>query len=193
MLLKNGIQGLLLVFFAMWLFFQWRFAFWVAMGLPASFLGALFFIALLGYSINMITMVALLIVIGLLMDDAIVIAENIATHLQQGKSALPAAIDGTRQVAPGVVSSFLTTVAVFGPLAFLEGNIGQVLRVMPVVLILVLAVSLVEAFMILPHHLVHALQQPVQPNRFRQAFEQRLEWVREQGLGRVVERTIQWR
>ncbi|MEE4376200.1 MAG: efflux RND transporter permease subunit, partial [Candidatus Competibacteraceae bacterium] len=133
MLTKNGIQGLALVFLVMWLFFRLRFAFWVAMGLPVSFLGGLFFMSVFGYSINMLTMVALLIALGLLMDDAIVISENIATHLRKGKTALAAAVDGTRQVAPGVLASFLTTVAVFGPLAFLEGDIGKVLRVIPVV------------------------------------------------------------
>jgi hydrophobic/amphiphilic exporter-1 (mainly G- bacteria), HAE1 family len=115
----------------MWLFFRLRFAFWVAMGLPVAFLGGLFLMSLLGLSINMITMVALLIALGLLMDDAIVIAENIATQLQRGQSALSAAMDGARQVAPGVIASFVTTVAVFGPLAFLEGNIGQVLGFIP--------------------------------------------------------------
>ncbi|MCB1803548.1 MAG: efflux RND transporter permease subunit, partial [Gammaproteobacteria bacterium] len=144
-LTSNGMQGLLLVFLVMWLFFQLRFAFWVAMGLPISFLGGLFIMSLLGQSINMISMVALLITLGLLMDDAIVIAENISTHLRKGKSAFRAAVDGTAQVMPGVLSSFLTSVAVFAPLAFLSGNMGKVLEVIPVVLIAVLAVSLLEA------------------------------------------------
>ena len=90
----------------MWLFFRLRFAFWVAAGLPVSFLGGLFFLAAIGYSINMITMVALLLALGLLMDDAIVISENIASHLQRGKSSLEAALDGTREVVPGVFASF---------------------------------------------------------------------------------------
>ncbi|MDX1655257.1 MAG: efflux RND transporter permease subunit, partial [Candidatus Competibacteraceae bacterium] len=188
LLVRNGLQGLLLVFGVMWLFFRLRFAFWVAMGLPVAFLGGLFLMGLLGYSINMITMVALLIALGLLMDDAIVIAENIAAQLSRGKSALTAAIDGTRQVAPGVLASFLTTVAVFGPLAFLQGDIGKVLKVLPVVLILVLAVSLVEAFCILPHHLGHSLAKaPVRTSRFRTWFDARLEWLREAWLGRAVD------
>jgi len=149
MLLKNGVQGLILVFLVMWLFFQLRFAFWVAMGLPVAFLGGLFLMAVFGQSINMISMVALLIGVGLLMDDAIVIAENIAAQLKQGKSAFNAAVEGTQQVMPGVLSSFLTTTAVFTPLAFLSGDIGQVLKVLPVVLISVLSVSLLEAFLIL--------------------------------------------
>lgn len=195
MLLKNGWQGLVLVFLVMWLFFRLRFAFWVAMGLPVSFLGGLFFMAIFGLSINMISMVALLIGLGLLMDDAIVIAENIAFHLREGKSALQAAIDGSQQVMPGVVSSFLTTCAVFLPLAFLSGEIGEVLKVLPVVLIAVLAVSLVEAFFILPHHLAHALahHEPEKIGQFREKFDASIEWLRHEMLGRLVDWVIHWR
>ncbi len=188
LLLKNGLQGLLLVFLTMWLFFQGRFAFWVAMGLPVSFLGALFLMSVLGLTVNMITMVALLIAIGLLMDDAIVISENIATHMRRGKSAMRSAIDGTRQVAPGVVSSFLTTVAVFGPLAFLSGKMGKVLQFVPMVLLLVIAVSLVEAFLILPHHLAHSLKHhETQTSRFRRAFDTRLIHFRDHTVGHLVD------
>lgn len=195
MLTRNGLQGLVLVFLVMALFFHLRFAFWVAMGLPVSFLGALFFMSLIGYSVNMITMVALLIALGLLMDDAIVIAENVATQLRKGKAALEAAVDGVTQVAPGVFASFLTTAAVFGPLAFLEGDIGKVLRVMPVVLVLVLAVSFVEAFLILPHHLAHAMRHAGKQHasRFRERFEAGVDRVREEVLGAVVDRVIEWR
>jgi len=194
LLTKNGGQGLVLVFLVMWLFFQGRFAFWVAMGLPISFLGALFFMSLLGLTINMITMFALLIAIGLLMDDAIVISENIATQLRKGKSAMTAAIDGTKQVAPGVVSSFLTTVSVFGPLAFLSGQMGKVLQFIPMVLILVLAVSLIEAFMILPHHLAQSLRHHENKvSRFRQGFDRRLEQFRDNTLGHLIDFAIHQR
>lgn len=195
LLVKNGLQGLVLVVLTMWLFFTFRFAFWVAVGLPVSFLGGLFFMSLLGYSINMISMVALLIALGLLMDDAIVIAENVATHLARGKTPYAAAVAGTREVAPGVTASFLTTVAVFGPLAFLEGDIGKVLAVLPVALIGVLAVSLVEAFLILPHHLAHSLQHAAgrPPGRLRVAVEGRVEWLREAVLGRAVDWAVHWR
>ncbi|MEO9738467.1 MAG: efflux RND transporter permease subunit [Lentilitoribacter sp.] len=155
MLTTNSIQGLVLVVLAMWVFFGARQAFWIGMGLPASFLGALAFMVLLGITINMLTMVALLIVVGIMMDDAIVISENIATKRRQGLSAKEAAIEGTRQVAPGVISSFLTTAAIFGSLSFLSGDLGDLLSVIPVVMLLVLAVSLLEAFLILPNHLSH--------------------------------------
>jgi multidrug efflux pump subunit AcrB len=192
MLLVNGTQGIVLVFLVLWLFFSFRFSFWVAMGLPASFLGALFGMWLFGLSINMLTMVALLIAVGLLMDDAIVIAENVARHLQLGKGAVAAAVDGTREVAMGVVSSFVTSVCVFAPLAFLEGDIGKVLRVVPLVLIIVLSVSLLEAFLILPHHLAHAVGRG-QPGRFRTGFDRAFERVRQDGLGRIVDGAVRWR
>jgi multidrug efflux pump subunit AcrB len=195
MLLRNGVQGLILVFLVMWLFFQLRFAFWVAMGLPVAFLGGLFLMSVFGQSINMISMVALLIGVGLLMDDAIVIAENIAAQLKQGKTALNAAVDGTRQVMPGVLSSFLTTTAVFAPLAFLSGDIGNVLKVLPIVLISVLFISLLEAFLILPHHLEHSLrhQHKKTPSRFRQRFDEAIEWLRHEVAGQFVDAVIHWR
>lgn len=158
MLMTNGWQGILLVFAVMWLFFAWRYAFWVSMGLPVSFLGGFFLMSLFGVSINMISMVAMLMAIGILMDDAIVIAESIATKVEKGGEALEGAIDGVKLVFPGVVSSFLTTIAIFGGMAFISGDIGQVLKVIPIVLLMTLAVSLVEAFLILPNHLIHALQ-----------------------------------
>lgn len=155
MLLDNSAQGLALVVLAMWIFFGGRQAFWIGMGLPVSFLGALAIMALLGLTINMLSMVALLIVVGIMMDDAIVISENIATKRQQGLSPLEAAVQGTIQVAPGVISSFLTTAAIFGALAFISGDLGDLLRVIPIVMLLVLAISLIEAFLILPNHLSH--------------------------------------
>jgi len=195
MLITNGIQGLILVFLVMWLFFRLRFAFWVAMGLPVSFLGGLFVMTLMGQSINMISMVALLIATGLLMDDAIVISENIAAQLKKGRKALDAAVTGTVEVMPGVISSFLTSTAVFLPMAFLSGDMGKVLQVIPAVLIAVLAISLIEAFFILPHHLAHSLLHHAEaPNgHFRQRFEEKVDWVRNQLLGKTIDRIIEWR
>jgi len=188
MLAKNAWQGLLLVFFTLWLFFSIRMAFWVTMGLPVSFLGAFFLFPILGVSVNMITMVGLLLALGLLMDDAIVIAENVATHIKRGENVLQSVAAGVGEVKYGVLSSFLTTVAVFGPITMLDGNIGQILRVMPVVLILVLAVSLVEAFLILPNHLSHSLGHGKQhASRFRVWFDDRLDRFRERVLGRIVD------
>jgi len=195
MLLRNGGQGLVLVFLTLWLFFSFRYSFWVAAGLPISFLGTIFVMSVIGYSFDMITMVGLLIAIGLLMDDAIVLAENIASHVKQGKSPIEAAIDGARQVTPGVIASFLTTVCVFGSLIFLKGTIGNILKVLPVVLIITLAVSLIEAFLILPHHLGHSLRHDAKknPSPFRLRFEAFFEWVRERVVGRLVDVSVEWR
>jgi HAE1 family hydrophobic/amphiphilic exporter-1 len=195
MLISNGLQGLLLVFLTMWIFFNVKVSFWVAMGLPVSFLGAFLFVPHLNLSINMFTMVGLLLALGLLMDDAIVIAENIAAHRQKGKSSMAAAVDGTKEVAAGVVSSFATTVCILGPLAFIEGPIGRVLRVVPMVLILVMAVSLIEAFLILPAHLGHAMHSydPAKTSRLRKTFDGFIAWMRDNLLGRTVVLLLQWR
>ncbi|MBF0471323.1 MAG: efflux RND transporter permease subunit, partial [Gammaproteobacteria bacterium] len=183
-----------LVALTLWLFFGLRFAFWVAMGLPASFLGGFFLMEMMGQSFNMLSLVALLVALGLLMDDAIVLSENIAAHRSRGKKPLQAAIDGTTQVLPGVLSSFLTTLTIFVPLAFLEGQIGAVLKVIPVVLIAVLVISLIEAFLILPAHLYHALDKEEEGrSAIRTFFEKRLDQVREQWVGGLVDRAVEWR
>jgi len=155
-LTSNGLQGLILVFLVMWAFFNIRFSFWVAMGLPVSFLGATFAMYGLGYSINMMTLVGLIVAIGLLMDDSLVIAENIAAKRQSGLSAMDASIVGTKEVLPGVLSSFATTMMVLSPLMFLSGKMGDVLRYIPIILLITLLVSLIEAFFILPSHLAHS-------------------------------------
>ncbi|MEX1660884.1 efflux RND transporter permease subunit [Thioclava sp. 15-R06ZXC-3] len=165
----NGVQGLILVLVAMWLFFGFRMSFWVAMGLPISFLGAIFVMQLLGYTINMMTMVALLVATGLLMDDAIVISENIVRRRQAGESAQQAALNGVMQVGPGVIASFLTTAMIIGPLSFLSGNIGALLKYIPIVLLITLTVSLIEAFLILPAHMRHSLHGDVRPGRVSRA------------------------
>ncbi|MEZ8946517.1 efflux RND transporter permease subunit [Vibrio sp. 10N.247.311.12] len=155
-LTSNGAQGLALAFLMLWAFFNIRFSFWVTMGLPVSFLGAIFAIQLLGYTLNMMTLVGLIVAIGLLMDDSLIIAENIAAKRQQGLPAFDAAVEGTKQVFPGVIASFATTIMVIGPLMFLTGKMGEVLRYIPIVLLITLLVSLIEAFLILPSHLAHS-------------------------------------
>ncbi|MDP0562322.1 MAG: efflux RND transporter permease subunit [Candidatus Endonucleobacter sp. (ex Gigantidas childressi)] len=180
-LISNSIQGLVLVFLTMWLFFSLRFSFWVTMGLPVSILGAIYGMHTLGYTLNMMTLVGLLVAIGLLMDDAIVISENIAAQLNKGKKSLEAAVDGVRQVMPGVLSSFFTTAMIVGPLAFLSGKMGDVLKYIPAVLLITLLVSLVEAFFILPAHLNHAMNNlhNERRSRFQLIFQQGFEWVRD--------------
>lgn len=157
LLFTNGWQGLLLAAATLFLFFSWRYTFWISAGLPVSFLGGIALMVTFGITINMISMVALLMAIGILMDDAIVLSESIDHEHRKGKPALDAAIDGTKRVLPGVFASYLTSALLFGSLLMMKGDMGQILGVLPVVLISVLTVSLIEAILILPHHLLHAL------------------------------------
>jgi len=194
MLLTNSWQGLTLVVAALFLFFSWRYTFWVAMGLPVSFLGGLLIMGWLGVSINMISMVALLIAIGILMDDAIVLSESISAEYLRGKTPLQAAIDGTHRVQRGVLSSFITSALIFGSLLFLQGDLGQVLGVIPVVLLSVLSISLIEGFLILPHHLKHSLEHSHERERpaWRIRFEEGFERLRER-VGQLADTSVRYR
>lgn len=186
----NGIQGFALVFALLWVFFGLRFAFWVSLALPTSFMGGIAIMAVTGYSLNLMTTIGLLIVIGLLMDSAIVVAENIARHRQLGLSPLDAAVKGTQQVFVNVLASFATTAMVFGSLAFLKGDLGAVLRVVPAVMLFVLTVSLIEAFLILPHHLLNSLEP--RRGRIAMATEAVMDWMRE-GTGWISDVMIRAR
>jgi multidrug efflux pump subunit AcrB len=210
MMLKNGWQGIALVFLTLWLFFNIRYSFWVAAGLPVAFMGGLFLMATLGLSINMLSLVGLLMAIGIIMDDAIVIAESIASHIDRGQKINEAVINGVNKVMPGVVSSFLTTVCIFGGLLFLDGEMGAVLKAVPQVLLLVLSISLIEAFLILPNHLSHALQAEEKKkikalkadgcekeknsiDRFKQSFIDSFESFRNNQLPKAVKFCVHYR
>jgi len=180
LLLTNGWQGLVLATMMLLLFFSWRYTFWIALGLPISFLGGLALMVLFGISINMISMVALLMAIGILMDDAIVLSEIIDHEYRKGKSPLDAVVDGTQKVFRGVFSSYLTSAFLFGSLLMMKGDMGQILGVLPVVLLSVLTISLIEAFLVLPHHLKQSLQHTHHKaqSKFRQKFESLFESFR---------------
>ena len=194
LLMSNGAMGLALVLLVLWLFFGFRYAFWVAAGLPVSFLGAIVLMVAAGFTINMLTMVGLLIVIGLLMDDAIVIAENVAAKRRQGLAPYDAAIEDARQVFPSVTASFATTVCIFGSLAFLKGDIGQILRVVPLVVLFVLVISLIKAFLILPRHLAHALEKAdVEPGWIQKWIDQGTDWLRDRVVGPIATAAVNWR
>lgn len=194
LLLKNGWQGLILATLCLFLFFNWRYTFWVALGLPISFIGGLVMMSVFGISINMISMVALLMAIGILMDDAIVISESIESEYRKGKSPLEASIDGIRKVARGVFSSFTTSAILFGSLLFLKGDMGQIMGVLPVVLLSVLTISLIEAFLILPHHLKHSLEAHHGQKRpeWRKRFEASFERLRDR-VGNLGDMAIRFR
>jgi multidrug efflux pump subunit AcrB len=156
LLTKNAIMGMILVLIFLSLFLNTRLAFWVAFGLPIAFLGMFIFAGFFDVTINILSLFGMIIVIGILVDDGIVIAENIYQHYEKGKSPIQAAIDGTMEVIPPIVSAIITTILAFSILLFLDGRIGDFFGEVSVIVILTLAVSLVEALIILPAHLAHS-------------------------------------
>ncbi len=156
LLMENAAIGIVLVLLFLSLFLNIRLAFWVAFGLPISFLGMFMFAANLGVTINVLSLFGMIIVIGILVDDGIVIGENIYHHYEKGKSPIRAAIDGTMEVIPPIVSAILTTMLAFSTFFFLEGGIGEFFAEVSVVVMLTLTVSLVEALIILPAHVAHS-------------------------------------
>jgi len=156
LLTENAIIGMLLVLFFLALFLNVRLAFWVAAGLPIAFFGMFIFAAQLGVTINVLSLFGMIIVIGILVDDGIVIGENIYQHYEKGKSPINAAIDGTLEVIPPIVSAILTTMLAFSTFYFLDGRMGDFFKEVSTVVILTLLVSLVEALIILPAHIAHS-------------------------------------
>ena len=156
LLTENGFLAVLIVLLILGLFLEYRLAFWVMMGMTISFVGALLFLPLFGLSINMISMFGFLVVLGIVVDDAIVVGENVYEYRQQGMSFIDAAIQGTRDMARPVTFSILTNIIAFVPLLFIPGTTGKYWWPLPAVVIVVLAVSLFEALFILPAHLGHS-------------------------------------
>lgn len=156
LLTENAIMGMSLVLIFLSLFLNTRLAFWVAFGLPISFLGMFIFAGYFGVTINVLSLFGMIIVIGILVDDGIVIAENIYQHYEKGKTPVQAAIDGTMEVLPPIVSAIITTVLAFSIFLFLDGRIGEFFGEVSVIVILTLVVSLIEALIILPAHLAHS-------------------------------------
>ncbi|MEQ9288960.1 MAG: efflux RND transporter permease subunit [Cyclobacteriaceae bacterium] len=153
LLLKNFGTGLFLVLFTLGFFLSLRLSFWVALGIPISFCGMFIIGDMAGITINMLTLTGMLLVVGILVDDGIVIAENIYTHFKKGKEPRHAAIDGTLEMIPSVFTSVSTTIVAFMPLIFLDNN--GFTKEMAIVVIACLAFSLIEAFLVLPSHLAH--------------------------------------
>lgn len=155
LLTRNGLQGLILVFITLTIFLEFRLAFWVALGIPISMFGACIVLYYTGQTLNMLSMFAFLMALGIVVDDAIVVGENIYEHRQMGKSFIIAAIDGAAEVLPSVCASVTTTVIAFMPLLFVSGIMGKFIAVMPIAVIAMLVISLVESIFILPCHLAH--------------------------------------
>jgi len=155
LLLKNGIIGLSIVFALLWMFLNLRLSFWGGMGIPISIAGALAIVWALGGTINMISLFGFIMVLGVIVDDAIVVGEAIYVHRKSGKPPLQAAVDGVCEVGMPVVAAVVTTIVAFIPLAYVGGIMGKFISILPVVVISCLAVSLVECLILLPAHLSH--------------------------------------
>ncbi|MEA1966645.1 MAG: efflux RND transporter permease subunit [Thermodesulfobacteriota bacterium] len=155
LLVKNGAFGLCIVFILLWAFLNTRLSLWVGMGIPISLAGALSILWAIGGSINMISLFGLILVLGIVVDDAIVVGESIYVHRQNNKPPLKAAVEGTMEVAMPVVAAVLTSVVAFIPLAYVGGTMGKFISILPPVVISCLAVSLIECLVLLPAHLSH--------------------------------------
>lgn len=155
MLTRNGLMGLCLVLAVLWLFLNSRLAFWVAMGIPVSLSGALVLMWIQGISINEFSLITMIVVLGIIVDDAIVVGESIYAHRKHGKGPLQAASDGVIEVGMPVLGAVTTTIIAFLPLVFVPGMVGKVMAIMPVIVISALLVSLVESLFMLPAHLNH--------------------------------------
>jgi multidrug efflux pump subunit AcrB len=165
LLLKNGAIGIVLVLIILGIFLELRLAFWVMMGIPISFLGSLLFFPVLGISINMITLFAFIMAVGIVVDDAVIVGENVYHYYQEGYSPIDSAILGAKEIATPVVFSILTNVVAFMPLFFIPGVMGRIFRMIPLVVSTAFLISLFESLFILPAHLGHRKEQHL--GRFR--------------------------
>jgi multidrug efflux pump subunit AcrB len=198
LLTKNAVIGLALVLVMLGLFLEFKLAFWVTMGIPISFLGAIFFLPSIDISINMISMFAFIIALGIVVDDAIVAGENIYEQRQRGKNLIDAAIIGARQVAIPISFSILTNIIAFAPLLFVPGTLGRIWGVIPLVVISVFLLSWFEALFVLPSHLAHVSSTTrTRVGTFlhlrQQSVARGLSWFAEGPFARFLDLCIRWR
>lgn len=191
---SNAIQGGILVLLLLTLFLRPAIAFWVFIGVPVSFMGAFLVMPLFGVSINMISLFGFIVVLGIVVDDAIVTGENIYRHLQRAEAPMDAVIRGAEEVSIPVTFGVLTTMVAFLPMAFIEGSRGQLFSQIVIVVIPIFFFSLLESKLILPTHLRHIQAKPFQAgklSRWQQAFAEGFErWVikvYQPALARVLE------
>lgn len=188
LLLRNGLGGLALVLIVLFLFLNVRSALWVAAGIPTALLAALAIGWAAGQTINMISLFGLILVLGMVVDGAIVVAEHAETQARRGLGALEAAVRGARRMAPPVFSSTLTTVAAFLPLLVIGDIIGQIIRAIPLIVVMALVAGLIECFLVLPGHMRHALSATGRAgvSRFRTRFDDGFRRFRETAFRRSV-------
>ena len=193
LLIRNGLGGLLLVLAVLFFFLNARVAFWIAAGIPISLLAMLGVLWLNGQTINMISLFAMILAIGIVVDDAIVVGEHAAALHQQGVPPLDAAEQGVLRMVAPVTSASLTTIASFLPIFVVGDIIGEVIREIPLVVIAVLIASLVECFLVLPCHMRGALAGLGPPTRARRRLNDGFERLREGRFRRLVETALAWR
>ncbi len=195
LLLKNGAGGLVLVLLILYLFLSARVAFWVAVGIPVSFMATLAVLYLVGGSINMISLFALIMALGIIVDDAIVVGEDAQAHFDMGEDPLMASEGGARRMLAPVLASSLTTIAAFLPLMMIGGRMGSIMVAIPMVIVCVIVASLIESFLILPGHLRHAFVhgRAVKKSRFKEKLDRGFERLRENWFRRLVRRAIEFR
>ena len=183
LLLKNAYFGLGLVFFFLALFLEIRLAFWVSLGIPISFLGSFLLLAPTDFSINIVSMFAFIVTLGIVVDDAVVVGENIYFSRRQGMPFLKAAVRGTKGIAMPVVFSIITNMVAFIPLMFVPGFMGKIFKTIPFVVIAVFAISLIESLFILPAHLSHENRRPLFfPLNHLEKWQERFSQVFEKGV-----------
>ena len=194
MLLRNGAGGLALVIVVLFVFLSARVAFWVTVGIPVSLLATLGVMMLTGQSINMVSLFALIMAVGIIVDDAIVVGEHAVTQRAAGAGAVEASERGARRMLAPVMAATLTTAAAFLPLFMVSDVIGQMIQAIPLVMVAVLVASLIECFLVLPGHLRVALRaDPRRENRFARWFNPRFDAFRDGLFTRVVRSCVAWR
>lgn len=196
LLYSNGGIGLILVLISLGLFLNTRLSMWVAWGIPSSFLGMFVVAAAMGVTINMISLFGMILVIGILVDDGIVIAENIYAHFESGKSPMQAAVDGTMEVVPAIITSVSTTVVAFSPLLLLTGRM-EMMYEMAFVVIVSLTISLFEAFFVLPAHIgnpkVLRRASSSRGQKVRSILEKGVDFMRFKIYGRILKLVIEYK
>lgn len=195
LLVNNGLSGLLLVVAVLYFFLPGRVAFWVMIGVPTAFLATLALMYVLGGTLNMMSLFALIMALGIIVDDAIVVSEDADTHRHLGEGPAQAALGGARRMLWPVVASSLTTVAAFLPLMMVGGIIGNILGDIPFVMVAVIAASLLECFLILPAHLRGALAGAgaLEHSALRTRIDAGFARFRDGPFRRLVERALAWR
>lgn len=198
LLIKNGMTGLILVILSLAFFLSFRLSLWVAFGIPFSFLAMFIVASMNGITINMISLFGMILVVGILVDDGIVIAENIFTHFERGKSPRRAAIDGAVEVVPAVLTSVTTTIVAFIPLMLLQGTMMEMMYHMAYIVVFTLFFSLLEAFFVLPSHLGsgHVLSAKTLANRnkgLRKYTEKAINWIRDNVYESMLHWLLRWR